>query len=136
MTPILADTGFLIALFDPSDALAAAAARYLKEHRHSLAATSATVVEVCFFLAPTAKAELLAWIRRGGISIAEVPVAAYAQLELTLRKYADQDLDFADAALIWLASETGASRILTVDRKDFSVFRLKGGKRFTLIDWY
>ena len=136
MTPILADTGFLVSLFDPSDALAAPAARYLKEHRHPLAATSATVVEVCFFLPPTSKADLLTWIRRGGMSIAEVPVSAYAQLELTLRKYADQKIDFADAALIWLASETNASQILTVDRKDFSVFRLKGGKRFTLIDWF
>jgi hypothetical protein len=136
MTPILADTGFLVALFDPLDALAAPAARYLREHRHPLAATSATVVEVCFFLSSSSKADLLTWIRRGGVSVADVPVAAYAQLELTLRKYADQKIDFADAALIWLAGESGARQILTVDRKDFSVFRLKGGKRFTLINWF
>lgn len=136
MTPVLADTGFLVALFDSADALAAAAALYLRRHQHPLAATSANVVETCFFLRPPAKADLLTWIRRGGLSVAEVPVSAYAQIELTLGKCADHDIDFADAALVWLAGATGASRILTVDRKDFGMFRLKGGKRFTLIDWF
>lgn len=136
MTPVLADTGFLVALFDPADALAGSAAMYLKDHRHRLVATTANVVEACFFLAPKAKADLLAWIRRGGLSVVDVPGEAYAQLEMTLRKYADQEIDFADAALIWLAGETGATQVLTVDRKDFEIFRLKGGKRFEVIDWF
>jgi hypothetical protein len=136
MTPALVDTGFLVALFDPSDALAASAANYLKAHRHRLVATTAIVVETCFFLQPAAKADLLAWIRRGGMAVIDIPAAAYAQLEATLRRYSDQDIDFADAALVWLAGETGATQILTVDRKDFQILRLKGGKRFQLIDWF
>jgi predicted nucleic acid-binding protein len=135
MTPVLVDSGFLVALFDPGDSLAASAASYLKDHKHPLASTTATVVEAGFFLRPAAKAELLAWIRRGGMSILDVPVSAYAQLEMTLRKYADQDIDLADAALIWLAGETGAHQVLTVDRKDFEIFRLKGGRRFEVIEW-
>ena len=136
MTPVLVDTGFLVALFDPTDALAASAANYLKAHRHQLVATTATVVEASFFFPPKAKADLLAWIRRGGMAVLDVPADAYAQLEMTLRKYSDQDIDFADAALIWLAGETGAAQVLTVDRKDFEIFRLKGGKRFEVIDWF
>ena len=136
MTPVLVDTGFLVALFDPGDSLAARAASYLKAHRHPLAATTATIVEASFFLRPGAKAELLAWVRRGGMAILEVPVAAYAQLETTLRKYSDQEIDFADAALIWLAGETGARQVLTVDRQDFEIFRLKGGRRFDVIEWF
>lgn len=135
MTPVLADTGLLVALFDPRDALAAAAARYLKEHPHPLATVSPVIVEACFFLSPSEKANLLAWVRRGGVSVADIPVSAYAQLELTLRKYADQEIDLADAALLWLANETGARKILTVDRKDFEIYRLKGAKRFEPIDW-
>ena len=135
MTTVLVDTGFLVALFDPADALASHAATYLKEHRHPLATTTAVIVETCFFLAPDAKADLLAWTRRGGMAVLEVPVAAYAQLEATLRKYSDQEIDLADATLLWLAGETGAARILTVDRTDFAIFRLKGGKRFEIIDW-
>ena len=136
MKPVLVDSGFLIALFLPADKLAAPAARYLLEHKHPLATVSAAVAETCFHLRPARKADLLTWLRRGSVSIAEVPVGAYAQLELTLRKYADQDIDFVDAALVWLANETGAVRILTVDHADFSVLRLKGGKHFELIDWF
>ena len=51
-------------------------------------------------------------------------------------KYASRKLDLADAALVWLAGESGLRRILTVDRADFSAFRIKGGKRFELIGWY
>jgi predicted nucleic acid-binding protein len=136
MTPVLVDTGFLVSLFDPQDRLAASAARYLREHKHPLATVTAVLVEACFFLAPARKAELLTWIRRGGAAPIEVPVSAYGQLELTLRKYADRDIDFADTALIWVANETGARRILTVDRSDFEIYRLKGSHRFDVVDWY
>lgn len=136
MTPVLLDTGFLVALFSPADTLAKAAADYVKKHRHPLATVSAAVVEACFFFSPRQKVELLTWLRRGGASVVEVPVSAYAQLELTLTRYADQDIDFVDAALLWLAIETGAHRILTVDRGDFAHMRLKGGQRFELIDWF
>ena len=136
MTPVLADTGFLVALFDPSDRLAAPAARYLRDHRHPLATVAPVIPEACFFLSPAAKIRLLTWARRGGLAVADVPVAAYAQIEQTLAKYADQEIDLADACLIWLANETGANRVLTVDRADFGIFRLKGGRRFDLIDWY
>lgn len=49
MTPVLLDTGFLVALFSPADTLAKAAADYVKKHRHPLATVSAAVVEACFF---------------------------------------------------------------------------------------
>jgi len=136
MTPILVDTGFLVALFRPKDRLAEAAARYLRDHRHPLATAGATVVEACFFLDARGKADLLGWISRGGVAIADVPVAAYPAIAHTLRTFADRDLDFVDAALVWLANETGARRILIADRSDFDALRLKGGRRFELIDWF
>jgi hypothetical protein len=136
MTPALVDTGFLAALFDPQDRLAASASSYLRDHAHPLATVTAVLVEACFFLAPARKTELLTWVRRGGAAVMEIPVSAYPQLELTLRKYADRDVDFADAALIWLANETGARRILTADRTDFAIYRLKGSRRFEVIEWY
>jgi predicted nucleic acid-binding protein len=54
----------------------------------------------------------------------------------SIRKYADRKIDFADATLIWLANHTGMRDILTVDETDFSVYRLKGGKRFVLVKWF
>ena len=42
---------------------------------------------------------------------------------------------FADAALVWLAEQTGNRAILTVDETDFRRFRLKSGARFELVEW-
>lgn len=133
---MLVDTGFLVSLFETADLHRPHAIRYLREHRHPLATVTPVIVETCFFLRPEVKADLLSWIRRGALSVSDLPIGAYPQLELTLRKYADRDIDLADAGLVWLAGETGVRRILTADRKDFEVFRLRGGKRFELIDWY
>lgn len=136
MNPVLVDTGFLVALFRPKDRLASSAVRYLSSHRHPLITVGAAVVEVCFFLDVQGKADLLSWIARGGAAVAEVPVSAYPAIALAIRKFADQDLNFVDAALAWLGSDIGTGRILTTDRMDFEVLRLKGGRRFELIDWY
>ena len=136
MTPVLVDSSFLVALFDPTDRLAAPAARYMEAHKHPIATVSAAVVETCFFLSARLKGDMLTWIRRGGISIVEVPVNAYAQIELTLRRYSDHDIDFVDAALVWLGNESGARKLLTADETDFRILRLRGGRHFELIAWY
>lgn len=135
MTPVLADTGFLVALFDPQDKHANAAATYLRDHAHPLATTLAAVVKACFFLEADQKIALLTWCRRGAIRVHDVPVAAFAQFEVTLRKYKDQEIDFADAALVWLSGEVGSRRILTADEAHFTLLRVKGG-RFELVEWY
>jgi hypothetical protein len=45
-------------------------------------------------------------------------------------------IDFADTALIWLADRTEVRRMLTTDRNDFGIYRLKGGKRFEAVKWF
>jgi predicted nucleic acid-binding protein len=67
--------------------------------------------------------------------VVDVPPASYADLASTMERYRERDIDFADAALVWLAEQSGRHAILTVDEADFSRFRLKGGKRFRLVDW-
>jgi hypothetical protein len=42
---------------------------------------------------------------------------------------------FVDCALVWLAGRVNCRRILTLDRKDFEIFRLPGNKRFEIIEW-
>ena len=70
------------------------------------------------------------------MAVADIPVISYPDLANYIKKYADQDIDFTDAALVWLANQTGQRSILTVDEKDFQVYRLKGGHQFELIRWY
>ena len=53
----------------------------------------------------------------------------------TMHRYREHDIDFADAALVWLAERSGHRAILTVDDGDFRRFRLGGGARFDLLAW-
>ena len=135
MTRVLVDTGFLVSLFRPADRLRAQARECLLGNRHPLVTVVPVIVETCFFLDAAGKGRLLEWIQRGALAVADVPASAYAEIGTIIRKCADRDIDFADAALVWLANHTGIRDILTVDEADFSVYRLKGGKRFALVKW-
>ena len=136
MTSILVDTGFLVSLFRPADRLRAQARECLLANRRLLLTAAPVIVETCFFLDATGKGRLLEWAQRGAVAVAEVPVSSYAEIGTIIRKYADRRTDFADATLVWLANNTGMRDILTVDEADFSVYRLKGGKRFALVKWF
>jgi hypothetical protein len=41
-------------------------------------------------------------------------------------------MDYADATLVTLAEELDTSRILTTDRRNFSVYRIDGRKKFRI----
>lgn len=97
---------------------------------------SPVVVETCFFLDARAKAAFLDLAQSERLKTLEVPTAAYSEIAAVIRKYADRDMDFADAALIWLADRIGVRHILTTDRNDFDIYRLKGGKRFDVMKWF
>jgi hypothetical protein len=50
-----------------------------------------------------------------------------------MRKYADLPMDFADATLVRAAIREGLRKIFTLDRRDFSVYRLGPLRSFTII---
>lgn len=135
MGRVLVDSGFVVALGRRADRRHVAAVNYLRRSDEQLVTVGAVVVETCFFLNTRAKRELLRWIAEGGMQVAEVPASNYDDLGAIIERYAARDIDLADAALVWLADQTGLRRILTLDTVDFSLFRLKGGKRFDLVDW-
>lgn len=135
MERILVDTGFFVALGRSSDARHEAAKAYLEGCTQRLATVSAVVVETCHFLRLEARRRFLDWMANGGPAVIDVPAAAYPELSKTMQRYRERDVDFADAALVWLAEQTGNRAILTVEDADFRRFRLKGGARFELVEW-
>ena len=42
-------------------------------------------------------------------------------------------MDLADASLVWLAEQTGVTRIMTLDVRDFSRYRLADGRAFEIL---
>ncbi|HTG43668.1 MAG TPA: hypothetical protein VK633_03970 [Verrucomicrobiae bacterium] len=47
-------------------------------------------------------------------------------LEL-LARYADREMDVADACIVLMAEENPGLKFLTIDRKNFSVYRTRRG---------
>jgi predicted nucleic acid-binding protein len=133
---LIVDTGFLVALYIRRDKLHSHALNFLQQNQQSLVTTAAVIVESCYFLDAKAKVALLNWIQRGGVEVVDIPIVAYSEIAQTIEKYADHDIDFTDATLIWLANKNQQRQILTVDKNDFSAFRLKNNKWFDLLEWY
>lgn len=66
---------------------------------------------------------ILAQARRLRFQIPETGTEILATARLVQRRYADLDLDLADAANVVLAAEYRTDAVLTLDRRDFRVVR-------------
>ena len=135
MNALIVDTGFLVAFGRRSDPLHTAADAFLRGFAGRLITVTPVIVETCFFLDAQAKVRLLGWAGSGALGVMDAGVDAYGDLARIIARYADRDIDLADAALIWLADRTGLRSILTVDSKDFSIYRLAGRRRFDVVAW-
>lgn len=136
MPSVIADSGFLVALGIRRDPRHRAAKTFLSGYKGEIIVPAPVVVETCFFLSTVAKVSMLDWLGSGPLRIAELPALAHAEIGAILTRYADLDPDFTDGAIVWLADKHGCRGILTVDTRDFGVYRLKGGKRFEIVKWF
>jgi predicted nucleic acid-binding protein len=50
-----------------------------------------------------------------------------------MRRYEDAGIQFADAALAYLAERENLHTVFTTDRRDFSIIRLKRNRALTLL---
>lgn len=131
MPSVLVDAGPLIALTDRSDKHHRRVASYLRRFSGSLLTTWPVLAEACHFMPEHAQIAFLRWADAGGLAVMEMNPSALATLADWKEKYADLPMDLADASLLWLARQTGVLDILTIDLKDFSVYRLSNGTALT-----
>jgi predicted nucleic acid-binding protein len=133
----LVDTGAVVALVNVADRYHAAAAEWFRHFRGVLLTTEAVITETAYVLAASRahqRAALL-WFdraRRAGLLQLE-PVESHAAIEDIFARYSKLPCDYADATLIALAEAAGVFVIATVDHRDFSVYRLRGRKRFRIV---
>lgn len=129
---MLLDTGVLVAWYGSDDARHADVLRWLAGFHGELHTVEPVLTEAAFFLPVRLRAVIADLIQRGGIHVHPLDAAAHARMAELLRKYADQNPDWADIALVWLAEASGCNRIATLDIADFSVYRINGRKRFEM----
>lgn len=132
---ILIDTGPIVALLDRDDRYHTLCAEVLRGMRGGLITTWPVVTE-CFYLLNFSwevQDSLWEFIERGGMEISLPDREMQARCRQLMKQYHDLPMDMADATLVALGESLGLSRIFTLDHKDFSVYRLRGKKRFVLI---
>ena len=137
MARALVDTGAVVALINRDDRYHRAAVDWFQRFRGELLTTEAVITETAYVLAasPAHQRAALIWFDRACAAelLRVEPVTDYAALARIIAQYASLPCDYADASLIALAERTGVTAIATIDQRDFSVYRLRGRKRFRIL---
>lgn len=132
---ILVDAGPLVAIVDADDQYHAECVAALGGLSEGLATVWPPLVEAMFILADLPKARRSLWemLERGAVRLLPLDVTDAARMRELMEKYADRAMDLADAALIRVAEREGIGKIFTVDRTDFSVYRINNRTRPILL---
>jgi predicted nucleic acid-binding protein len=132
---ILIDRGLLVALVDRADQHHAKCAAALAELREPLATVWPPFVEAMYLLSdlPLAQEALWEMLLRGAVLLLPLDSSDIPRIRELMCKYANRPMDLADAALFRVAQREGLRKIFTVERHDFSAYRLNNRTRPTLI---
>jgi uncharacterized protein len=124
---IIVDTGVLVAAVNRRDSFHASCAAFLDQVREPLIVPAMVVTEVCYMLArprhghPKLAATFLDALATESLDVEAPTTADFARIAELVRRYSDLPLDAVDAAVIATAERRGATKIATVDRKDFRI---------------
>ena len=134
MSDMLLDTGPFVAFLDRSERNHERCLAFMREFRGRLFTTEAVLTEAVYLLGPTFANQkpALDFIMLGGAELVPLSPSLLKRSTALMAKYADSPMDFADATLVALAEERSIVDIVTLDRKDFSVYRVGARKTFTI----
>jgi predicted nucleic acid-binding protein len=132
---ILVDAGPLVALVDADDQYHSQCAAAVETFREPMATVWPPLTEAMYLLTDLPRAQDVLWemLERGALQLLALDVGDAPRMRELRRKYANRPMDLADAALLRVAEREGIRKIFTVDRRDFSVYRLHGRVRPTIV---
>jgi predicted nucleic acid-binding protein len=134
VTPVLLDTGVIVALFDRSEQRHAECVSLIDSLERPLVTCEAVIAESCYLLRRIAGAPE-AILENVEQSLFQIPLQlsqSAGKVRAIIRKYHDMPADFADACLIELADVVGTGEILTLD-SDFHSYRWRRTRPFELL---
>jgi len=132
---VLVDTGPLVALLDPSDRARERCRSVLDRlERADLVTTEAVVTEAEYLLDFSSKAQsaLMHVLSSGRPRVEAIAATDRVRLAELMARYSDLPMDYADATLVVVAERLGATRVFTLDRRDFGVYRI-GRRRLEIV---
>jgi uncharacterized protein len=136
METVIADTGFIVALTNSNDSRHAEVRPAYTKQQHILLPQT-VLVEVAYLLGRDAGIAVVVAFLRG------LPASRFIVIELTdqdiartaaiLEQYADSSVDFVDANVMAIAERLNITTVLTIDQRDFRLFRPKHCESFRLL---
>lgn len=134
---ILIDTGPLVALVDRDEANHFACWEVLSElpRRRALVTTAPVLTEVFYLLRRVKQGpdKLFELLRILNISIANLSIDHLVRVEELMKRYGDLPMDFADAVVVAVAEEQMIRTVMTLDYRDFQIYRPLHVKRLELL---
>lgn len=139
MSAALIDTGAIVAAFgvnQPRRAHYVSLFKLAVDEQWSLATTWPCIVELSFLLSPPQRFTALRWVAAGGVTVFPFAQEALEPMADLMDRYTESprtEMDLADASLVWLAADMNVTRIMTLDVRDFSRYRLPDGRGFEIL---
>lgn len=132
----LIDTGFMFAVLDESDTLHKSCAEIFLNEENALLPEVA-LTELAFLILRERKyeslAEFLRQIEADEIKLISAEAGDLSRTAEILEQYSDSKIDFVDAVVMAIAERLDIRRILTVDRRDFGMFRPRHCEFFEIV---
>ncbi|MEM9815186.1 MAG: PIN domain-containing protein [Cyanobacteria bacterium P01_D01_bin.6] len=121
------DTSFLFALTDRSDRKHQRVLAVAQNVNEPLVLPVVVLPEVCYLIASRlghqAMRRFVSSVTPETIQVKSVTTEDLGRVHQILEQYADNQLDFTDAAIVAIAERLNITRVYTLDRRDFSAIR-------------
>lgn len=134
--PVVGDSGFVVALLNQRDSWHSEVAQVYAQQQQILLPQT-VLTEVAYLIGRDAGVATVVAFLRG------LPESRFHLVELTdsdvrrvaeiLDVYADSRIDFVDATVMAVAERYGSTKILTLDRRDFRLFRPRHCDSFEIL---
>ena len=131
----LIDAGPLVAIINSGDRQHESCLAAVTGLKGRLLTTEAVITEALYLLEGSRPAirACLGMVLDGTLAVQAMSAHRWERALALMDKYADLPMDYADATLVVLAEDLGVSAILTLDRRDFGVYRIAGTGAFHIL---
>jgi predicted nucleic acid-binding protein len=132
---VLVDAGPLVALLDRSDNHHREIVQALGKIEDPLVSVWPVLVEAMYLLSFSFQAQKALWeiFETGAVQLLPLDESDIPPMKSLMEKYQDLPMDMADAALVRVAEREGIRRVLSLDQRDFSIYRLARKGKFILL---
>jgi uncharacterized protein len=134
VTPVLLDTGVIVALLDQSEKFHAQCVEVVAALEQPLVTCEAVIVESCYLLRRVRGAPefVLANVENGAFQLPLKLSDSIGAIKALMHKYRDLPADLADACLIHMADLLDTPDVLTLD-KHFRAYRWRRNRSFEML---